>query len=69
MIVGFVRYSRDKSFEVIAANRGFLGLMASGSIVGAFIGSCLLGAVPSSALLPTLAAILVVSAFKVWRHK
>ena len=44
-------------------------LMAAGSIVGAYIGGLLLGIVPADLLLPLLAAILLVSAVKVWRHK
>jgi uncharacterized membrane protein YfcA len=42
--------------------------MASGSIVGTFIGGLLLGVVPSAFLLPALAVILVISAVKVWKH-
>ena len=44
-------------------------VMALGSIVGTFIGGLLLGVVPSAVLLPLLAAILVVSAIKVWQHR
>jgi uncharacterized protein len=43
--------------------------MAAGSIVGSFGGGQLLGVVPTPALLPLLALILMLSAFKVWRHK
>jgi len=68
MIVGFARYSRDQSFAVLKNNRTFLLAMAAGSILGAFIGGQLLGIVPSAVLLPGLASILVISAFKVWRH-
>ncbi|MBI5119413.1 MAG: sulfite exporter TauE/SafE family protein [Rhodospirillales bacterium] len=68
MIVGFARYSQDGSFDVLRRNRGFLWMMAAGSLVGAFIGGLLLDAVPSAVLLPLLAAILVLSAIKVWRH-
>jgi uncharacterized membrane protein YfcA len=68
MIVGFTRYSRDQSFKVIHAERRFLIVMAAGSIVGAFVGGRLLGIVPTTILLPMLAAILVVSAVKVWSH-
>jgi uncharacterized membrane protein YfcA len=68
MIVGFTRYSRDQSFRIIRSDRRFLLAMAAGSVVGAFIGSRLLGIVPTSLLLPILAAILVVSSVKVWRH-
>jgi uncharacterized membrane protein YfcA len=69
MLVGFARYSRDRSFVVLGENRRFVLVMAAGSIVGSFIGGRLLGLVPNSILLPLLAVILVLSAFKVWRHK
>lgn len=68
MLMGFARYSRDRSFGVIRRNRRFILFMATGSLAGAFTGSLLLGIVPSAVLLPTLAAILLVSAIKVWRH-
>lgn len=68
MIVGFTRYSRDQSFSVLGRNRGFLLVMAAGSVVGTFLGGLLLGVVPSGVLLPLLAAILLISALKVWRH-
>jgi uncharacterized membrane protein YfcA len=68
MLVGFTRYSRDRSFSVLGHNRAFLLVMAVGSIVGAFIGGLLLGVVPDAVLLPALAVILLVSAVKVWRH-
>lgn len=69
MVVGFIRYSRDNAFEVIKNNGSFALTMALGSIAGAAIGGQLLGVVPSQFLLPALAAILVISAVKVWRHK
>jgi uncharacterized membrane protein YfcA len=69
MLVGFARYSRDRSFVVLGENRGFVLVMAIGSIVGSFIGGQLLGIVPTPMLLPLLALVLVLSAFKVWRHK
>jgi uncharacterized membrane protein YfcA len=68
MLVGFARYSRDRSFVVLGENRGFVLMMAAGSILGSFIGGRLLGLVPGSLLLPLLGAILVISALKVWRH-
>jgi hypothetical protein len=36
--------------------------------VGTVVGGLLLGVVPTAALLPVLAAILLWSAWKVWRH-
>lgn len=68
MLVGFARYSRDRSFVVLGENRAFVLVMAAGSIIGSFIGGLLLGLVPSAVLLPLLAVILVLSAIKVWRH-
>lgn len=69
MLVGFARYSQDQSFGVLGRNRTFLFTMAAGSVVGTFIGGLLLGVVPDTILLPALAAILLVSALKVWRHE
>ena len=68
MLVGFTRYSRDRSFAVLGQNRQFVLIMALGSIVGTFIGGRLLDVVPGIVLLPLLAAILIISAAKVWRH-
>ena len=68
MLVGFARYSRDRSFTVLARNKTFVTLLALGSIVGAFLGARLLLIVPSEALLPTLAVILLFSAINIWRH-
>jgi uncharacterized membrane protein YfcA len=69
MLVGFARYSRDRSFAVLGENRRFVLVMAAGSILGSFIGGRLLGLVPNVVLLPLLAVILVLSAVKVWKHK
>lgn len=69
MLMGFFRYSRDSSFSVLSRNVRFALVMAGGSILGTFIGGHLLGIVPSVVLLPVLAAILLVSAVKVWRHE
>jgi len=68
MLVGFARYSRDRSFSVVRDNAIFMIVMAVGSIAGAAVGGKLLGIVPDAVLLPVLAAILLVSAVKVWRH-
>jgi len=68
MIVGFSRYSRDGSFDVLRRSRDFVFSMALGSIVGAFIGGLLLGWIDATFLHPLLAIILLLSAVKVWRH-
>jgi uncharacterized protein len=54
---------------VLRQNRAFLFVMAFGSLAGTFIGGQLLGIVPNRFLLPMLAAILMISAIKVWRHR
>jgi len=46
MIVGFARYSRDRSFAVLAQNRSFVLVMAAGSITGSLVGGRLLGLAP-----------------------
>lgn len=69
MLVGFARYSQDQSFTVLGRNKVFVLIMASGSIVGTFLGGLLLGTIPSSYLLPALAVILLISAWKVWTHR
>jgi uncharacterized protein len=69
MLVGFARYSRDRSFVVLRENRRFVLMMAAGSIFGSFIGGRLLGVVLNAVLIPLLAIILVLSAVKVWAHK
>lgn len=68
MIVGFTRYSRDKSFSIIKQQKRFLLIMAGGSLVGAYVGGRLLGIIPTTYLLPLLAFILVISSLKVWKH-
>ena len=68
MLVAFARYSRDRSFEVLRANKGFVLAMAAGSIIGTILGGLALGAVPESVLIPLLVALLLVSSVKVWRH-
>jgi uncharacterized membrane protein YfcA len=69
MLVGFTRYSRDQSFSVLRENWLFLVVMAAGSVIGTLIGGLLLGVVPNAILLPFLAALLVISSVKIWRHK
>lgn len=69
MVMGFARYSRDRSFAVLAGNRSFVLTMAAGSVAGAVIGGLFLGLAPDSVLLPLLAAVLLVSSVKMWRHR
>ena len=68
MLVGLARYSQDRRFMVLGRKWAFVLVMAAGSVLGAFIGGRMLGVVPEGILIPALAAILVLSARKVWRH-
>ncbi|WP_020483018.1 sulfite exporter TauE/SafE family protein [Methylomonas sp. MK1] len=68
MLAGFGRYSRHQSFTVLGRQKVFIALMAAGSIAGAFVGGQLLPYVAVTTLLPLLAAILLVSACKIWKH-
>jgi uncharacterized protein len=68
MLVAFARYSQDRSFEALRANKRFVFAMASGSVIATIGGGLLLGAVPSVVLIPLLIALLLASA-AVWRHK
>ncbi|MGW6791907.1 TSUP family transporter [Streptomyces chartreusis] len=69
MLVAFARYSRDGSFAVLSTNLRFTATMAAGSVAGAVLGGLLLGVFPQLVLIPTLAAILLVSAVKLGRHE
>ncbi|TCD48295.1 sulfite exporter TauE/SafE family protein [Chlorobium sp. N1] len=69
MLVSFTRYSRDRSFSVLGANKPFLFSMAAGSLGGTWIGGRLLGVVSETILIPMLVLLLLLSAFKVWKHQ
>jgi len=68
MLVAFVRYSRDSSFVVLRNHGRFALAMAIGSITGTLLGALLVGAIPNLVLIPALAALLLLSAVKLWRH-
>ncbi|WP_259460359.1 sulfite exporter TauE/SafE family protein [Pseudarthrobacter phenanthrenivorans] len=68
MLVAFARFSRDKSFSVLAGNKPFLISMTLGSITGTVVGGLLLGLVPSLVLIPLLVLLLILSSVKVWSH-
>ncbi|MFN4140763.1 sulfite exporter TauE/SafE family protein [Aestuariivirga sp.] len=68
MILAFARYSRDGSFAVVKDEAEFAALMAAGSICGAFAGGQLLKMFSGAAIVPLLSAILVLSAWRMWRH-
>ena len=68
MLVGFARYSRDRSFAVLAQQKRFLLWISTGSILGTLLGALLLGYTSPEILLPLLALVVVISALKIWRH-
>lgn len=68
MLVAFARYSRDQAFAVLRRNAGLVTAMTLGSVLGTVVGALLAGVAPESLLLPLLAALLLASAVKVWRH-
>ncbi|CKI23751.1 hypothetical protein [Mycolicibacterium smegmatis] len=61
-------HSRDQSFVVLRHNMRFVVVMAAGSITGTVVGALLLGVIPSLIIVPLLAALLALSAIRVWRH-
>lgn len=68
MIVGFSRYTRSDAFDILRRERPLFGWMVGGSIIGAGIGGMLLGLVPTNLLLLVLGLILLISAYKTFRH-
>lgn len=52
MLVAFARYSQDRSFGVLAANKTFVLAMAAGSVLGTLAGGALLGVIPEGVLIP-----------------
>jgi uncharacterized membrane protein YfcA len=69
MIVGFARYSKSQAFIVLQEERGLFISLAIGSIVGAAIGSAMLGIVSSNMLILLLAVVLIISAYKIFHHQ
>lgn len=69
MVVAFFRYSKHQSFEVVHELKSFIIVMGVGSVVGAFIGSRLLGLVSSEVLVLFLCVILLIASYKTYRHK
>jgi len=69
MIVGFARYSRSQAFVVLEEERSLFIALAIGSVVGAAIGSALLGIVSSNMLVLLLAFVLMISAYKIFHHQ
>lgn len=68
MLVGFARYRDSGAFAVLQREQILFRWMAIGSILGAAIGGALLGLVPTDYLVSALGVILLISAYKTWRH-
>ncbi|MBU0632416.1 sulfite exporter TauE/SafE family protein [bacterium] len=69
MLVAFFRYSRDDSFKILYTMKLFTFIFAIGSIIGAYIGSLFLGMISPDLLIPVLCIILLISSYKMYRHK
>jgi len=67
VLVGIMKYRTTAAFKVVHLEKPFIAYMASGSVIGAYCGSLLLGIVPSSALSLLLGIILLISAVKIFR--
>jgi uncharacterized membrane protein YfcA len=68
VLIGIVRYARRGSYEQRADVTGTIIPMAVASVIGAFIGGILVGAVPQSILKVGLGLILIVSAARIFHH-
>lgn len=68
MLVGFLGDSQNQSVVVIRKHWQFMLFMATGSIMGTYLGSLLLSVFPTQLLLALLTYLLVLSAWKIWRH-
>lgn len=66
IMIGLYRYRKKEPFQIVKPNLRFIAWMASGSILGAWIGKSMLESVPSSALQILLAIILTISAIKLY---
>lgn len=69
MITGLIRYKKDNSFNIVYSHKSFILIMALGSILGAFIGGLMVGLISDNILIPLLCLILIISSYKIWRHK
>ena len=69
IVMGLFKYRSQQRLKEVQSEQRFIGSMASGSILGAFIGSNLLRYVSSSLLYLILGTILLLSALKLTTHK
>ncbi|MBD2103949.1 sulfite exporter TauE/SafE family protein [Leptolyngbya sp. FACHB-261] len=69
IVMGLFKYRSQQRLKEVKSEQKFIGSMASGSILGAFVGSGLLRHVSSSLLYLILGTILLLSALKLAKHK
>jgi uncharacterized protein len=69
VLIGMVRYARRGSYGQRADVTGTIIPMAVASVIGAFIGGILVGAVPQSVLKVGLGVTLIVSAVRIFRRR
>ncbi len=69
IIMGLFKFRSQQRLQGIKSDQKFIVFMDFGSILGAFIGSNLLNYVSSSLLYLILGTILLLSAFKLAKHK
>lgn len=69
IIMGLFKYRSQQRLKEVKSDQRFIVSMASGSILGAFVGSNLLRYVASSWLYVILGVILLLSALKLATHK
>ncbi|GAB4239030.1 MAG: sulfite exporter TauE/SafE family protein [Elainellaceae cyanobacterium] len=69
ILVGLFKYRSQQRLKEVKTEQKFIVSMASGSILGAFVGSNLLRYVSSSLLYLILGTILLLSALKLAKHK
>ena len=68
MIVGFARYSQSNAFAVLKDEKKLFLFMTIGSILGAMIGAMLVGIFPAKWLMAILGVMLLISAYKTFKH-
>lgn len=67
IMIGLYRYRKKEPFTIVKPNIRFIGWMAFGSILGAWIGKSALGKVEGHTLQILLAIILMISAIKLYK--
>ena len=69
MLIGFARYTKSQAFIVLREERSLFIALGIGSIIGAAVGSAMLGIISSDLLVLLLAFVLIISAYKIFSHQ